>query len=485
MENALLTPDAEMIQDVLCMVFWVLIVGIAGRIVWLARSGKISLPPSRGVTILFVTLSLLVAGLAIDIGYSAPLSIMQDILPAQQTLEGWAGGKAVPQEDFKAHVKASLDHEQAAFSLGKMWDRLANEEREEYDSLQNRLSESAHPPFMVVLLIPFVSFLGVHGTFLALAFLSIGSLCIALALLRRGTGANLAPTWEILAFFFCLAWYPMYWVLRGGQPGLLLTGLIVIGWYSIRQDRPVWAGIAAGIATSLKIFPGLLLVYFLLRCRRAFWSGILTILALHLLTVATMGIQWHMDYLRTIGLIYNKYNGALDNWSLSGFLHRVGEGLGIQFLSTKPAFIIISLIVVGLMCWIVLGKRAGSSHGRDDLEFSLFVAAMPLLSPICWSHYFVVLLLPLAVLMNVFIRQDYGAWVITGWVALVVILAIPTPFMMSLRPLVERVSWRLSLLYLTIPSMALIGLLAGIGFLTLTSPRQQHSPFESPIAEMG
>ncbi len=460
---------AEMIQYFLAMVFWSLIVAIAGRSVWLARSGKIASPPSWGLTILFVTLSLLVVVLAIDMGYIAPLSIMQDIVPAQQTLEGETRAGVLPRADFKARIKAELDEEHVAFSLGKLWPRLAIEEEEEHN-IAEHLDDSAHPPFMVVFLIPFVSFLGVPGTFLAMALISIGFQCIALVLIQRGLGLNLAPTEKILVFFCCLAWYPMDWVLRGGQPNVLLMGLIVIGWYSIRQNHPRWAGIAVGIATSMKIFPGLLLLFFLLRHRRAFWSGTLTILVLHLLTVATMGIRWHKDYVRTIGRVYNAAGGSVLNYSLSGVLHRVSEVFGIQHLTTMPTLIVTSLIVVGVMCWVVLGERAGYSRiDRYDLEYSLFVAAMPLLSPICWFHYFVILLLPLAVLMNLVIRQNYGVWAVTGWVALVVALAVPDPFMQHLLPLIHGVNWRLSCLFPILPSIALIGLLVWIGFLTRTS----------------
>jgi uncharacterized membrane protein len=95
-------------------------------------------------------------------------------------------------------------------------------------------------------------------------------------------------------------------VVRAGQASALLGALIVIAWYCIQKDRPVWAGVSIGVASSLKLFPAVLLIYFLLRHRRAFLAGVATILAVNATTAAFCGLQSFPDYLQTAHFVAQK-----------------------------------------------------------------------------------------------------------------------------------------------------------------------------------
>jgi len=465
-----------MIQYTLNMTFWVVLLAMAGRGVWLARFGNSALSLGWRVTSVVATFSLLIVWLALHIGYVAPLAIMQDVVAAQQALQG----RPLPTTDLRPYVKSALEEEPTTVSLGAIWPRLGQEDQEEYNSVPKIISEQAHPPFMTLFVTPLVYFLGVHGTFLAMALLSIASLGVALVLLRRGMGLELTPTQKTLVIFLFLGWYPMFWVLRAGQSGALISGLIVLSWYCIRQRRPLWGGIALGIATSLKIVPVLLLVYFLLRHRRALLSGVLTIVLLNLFTVAFFGHQSYEDYFQTARFVADRYGRSLDNWSLLSALHRVSEGLGVSFLGSKPIYLGLSLAIVGGLCGMVLLKKgtSGFLSAHYDQEYSLFVAAMPLLSPICWSHYFVLLLLPLAVLAKVAIRQNASVWTASGFLALFMVLAVPADYSRHLVAFVQNISWRLGLLLLLLPSFALISIVIWIANLARALPEQRGLALE-------
>ena len=52
------------------------------------------------------------------------------------------------------------------------------------------------------------------------------------------------------------------------------------------------------------------------------------------------------------------------------------------------------LALIGVLAWVVRGE---ATSRQDDLTFSLAATAMLLVSPICWEHYLLLLLVPLAV----------------------------------------------------------------------------------------
>ena len=141
---------------------------------------------------------------------------------------------------------------------------------------------AGRPPFATLFIVPFVYFLGVHGSSLAFSLLSIGCLGISpRASLCREFQWNLTTSQKVLLSAVFLGRFPMFWVVRAGQWGGLLRALVVIGWYCVRWDRPIAGGLAVGIAASLKLFPALLLVYFFLRHRRGFVAGVGLIVALN------------------------------------------------------------------------------------------------------------------------------------------------------------------------------------------------------------
>ena len=77
-----------MIPSTLNMIFWLALVAIAALAVWRACVGENVLSVGWGVTSAMATVSLLLVGLALDMGYVAPFAVMQDIVAAQQALLG-------------------------------------------------------------------------------------------------------------------------------------------------------------------------------------------------------------------------------------------------------------------------------------------------------------------------------------------------------------------------------------------------------------
>lgn len=418
--------------------FWAAVLGLA--LVLLARRrGPVSAstPDLSRWTLVIAILG--IGALAADLfgmykGYVLPLDIMQDIVSAQELLEG----RSLYPPDMSKRIQESLDREPEPFSLSRWWPALREKELEAREEARTLHWVQAHPPFMTVFFTPFVMCLGVTGTIAALSLLSLIALFWSFTMLQRGLELSLSRRQSIMLVLAVLGWAPVANVLRTGQTGLLLTGLIIGGWSSLRRGRSTLAGVAIGVATCLKLFPALLLGYLLLRHRRAFLSAALTIAVLLTATGIIAGWDAYREHFATGHGVVEDYAARNNNLSLLGVVTRaVGSSTG-NLADAQAIFLAGAMLLIAAAAWLVFRSagKAGLTREQMDLEYSLFVALMPLLSPITWDHYLVILLLPLAVLgRRTLLSSSNGARI--AWLSLVVILAIPETTFYWMSPLVK------------------------------------------------
>ncbi len=175
--------------------------------------------------------------------------------------------------------------------------------------------------------------------------------------------------------------------------------MLTLSWYWLHKSRCVASGIALGVAVALKLFPALLLVYFLLRARLSCAAALLATLALNALCVLCFGFQSFVEYLRTAHLDAATHAAAFDNCSLYQVLTQASYILSAPLLRSLGFYAAVCVCLVGAACFAIVrrGPQPPPAHFAD-VAFSLFVVGSCSLSPLCWSHYFVLLLLPLAVL---------------------------------------------------------------------------------------
>lgn len=199
-----------------------------------------------------------------------------------------------------------------------------------------------------------------------------------------GPGANRRQlVWMWIAL---LAFFPTFTTVRLGQGALLFFLPAACVWWAARSGHTRCAGIALGLAVSLRSFGALLLFYFLLKrqWRLLFWAG-----AAYAATVAAslplVGIDAYRDWLQVMGGV----DIQARNWnaSLAGFFARL--------LPTEPALLATaacSLFWLALLTWLSWPRpQAQTDRRRNDLTFSLALALMLLLSPLGWMYYFPIL----------------------------------------------------------------------------------------------
>jgi hypothetical protein len=262
-----------------------------------------------------------------------------------------------------------------------------------------------HPPFDAVLfapltLLPYDVAVLVWSMLSSLLYLGIG------ATVLRQLRLPLAPHWRLLLLGLGLCWYPFQAHIALGQLSLLVVATLIGCWALLRQRRDALAGVLLGLACLIKVYPGVLLLYLLLRRRwRAASSAVVTGLAGLALTLLLVGLE---DMLRYFTQVTSQAAGdttfALINISLSGVFGRLfTDGPWISPMIDAPRLssfltLLSAFGLLALLAWRLW--RAPTTRLEDDRGFALTCLLMLLISPITWQHVFPVLILPLGLLLQ-------------------------------------------------------------------------------------
>ncbi len=310
------------------------------------------------------------------------------------------------------------------------------------DQLNDRRSHvvvNAHPPTSILLALPLAR-LDFGHAFLTWNLVSLAALAASLWIVQRQlkipfSAWSFAPLLALLLLCF-----PPWEQCRLGQLTLILLLLITGAWAAERSGWPRLAGMLLGAATCIKLFAGFLFIYYALPGRwKVVVSGLLTIAGLTALTAAILGVEAYRSYFLTVLPEIQWFRVGWNNNSLWGFWSRLfdpapehgrdrslSEPLIYSPILARVLSLVSSAVIVGILAWAVRrdekrlsaresrvpphpafgrplpegrGEDLRASHGlQKDLTFALAVTAMLLVSPICWEHYLLLMLAPLAII---------------------------------------------------------------------------------------
>jgi alpha-1,2-mannosyltransferase len=231
-----------------------------------------------------------------------------------------------------------------------------------------------YPPLVAYLFVPFA--LLPYGVAAPLYFvLLLAALVGALLVLQ-------VRDWR--CYGIVTLWYPTVACLGTGAVGPFLALLLAVSWR--HRGRPLVAASALSIALVAKLF--LWPVGLWLLATRRWRASVLTVaLASVELLVPFAPLGW--GGLRS----YQKLLVALDRvfGPVSFSANTLFRAFGASTALARTEVVALGVALVVLV--LVVGLRRGSDHGA----FAIALAAALLLSPIVWMHYYVLLVVPIAI----------------------------------------------------------------------------------------
>jgi len=233
----------------------------------------------------------------------------------------------------------------------------------------------------VLAVLPFALLPASTATWVWLA-LSVAMLVAGIAILPVRTTVR----WVTL-LLAGLSW-PVAYALKLGQVGPLLLLLFAVAWRWL--DRPIAVAGAGAIGAIAKIQPGIILAWALLTRRFVAVAAGLAILAV-VAAAATLvlgGIGVWQDYVALLRNVSDPITTP-HNFTPGATAYQAGLSAdlaaGIQVASTAAAAFAVAVAAV---------------RARPDSSLMVAVVASQLLSPVLWDHYAMLLLLPVAWLLE-------------------------------------------------------------------------------------
>lgn len=387
-----------------------------------------------------------------------------------------------------------------------------------------------YPPFAAVCLGAF-SLLGPTGMLVALILLNVLSVGVAIELSVRmvaGTG-NVSVWLRVIPAAICLFFLNDMFLL--GQPNLGLLCLVLGGLMLTRSDKPtnqILGGGLFALATAIKAFPAVVIVYLLWRRQ---WLAALSMVGFCVLffvavPVVVRGGDRSMGELKTWanGMLFRqgeKGHGqrpeqsvGFRNQSLFGVANRLlrpgnakaeetasggAEPLYVNVVDLSYRGAMIGAMTVagllGLGFVLVMPRKANSplearlltrlglagvalqperscqTRDTDAAEFGMLVILMTIGTPYAFGYYFVWLLFPLTVIVHHGLKGDRIAWgAVLGVAALFAASGL------------VAFKWYEPMAYGSLFWAAVVAL-AGCGWVMVRSRRaipEPHPPFPSP-----
>ena len=230
-----------------------------------------------------------------------------------------------------------------------------------------------YPPLLAYLVIPFTILPETVAS--VLAVLVVAALLVATLVVLEVR--------DLRCYAATFLWAPTTNVLHTASSSILLAFAAALAWKYRATVLPLAAAVGLAVATKIILWP---LLVWTLATRRLRPSWLAALIG----GVVTLGL-WSLlefDGLKRYPAMLNRLTTleAEDSYSLVGAFMELGMGAG-------SARILASAVGVLLLVVCVVSAR----RGDDFRSFTLALAAALAFSPIIWLHYFVLLLVPLAI----------------------------------------------------------------------------------------
>ncbi len=254
-----------------------------------------------------------------------------------------------------------------------------------------------------------------------------------------------------------------------GQTALMIVALLVWSLWLFEKRRDWAAGAVLAVAASVKLFPIVLVGWFLLKRRFRVLGGVVIGLVVCEVVIpsAVFGLRQNWELHRAflgrsaagqsvLALAAGDSDKmAFSNQSLPVVMRRLllpvdagrhydGEGFrvnavdmggrefsvaGVRLTAVQVAVV---LILAGLVCAAVFATRraaAGLSEERVRFEYGAWLVLSMLLSPVLWTFYFLLCFLPLALVASYVARRRAGSGGSSPMIMVLLVWGVATPLL--------------------------------------------------------
>jgi len=233
---------------------------------------------------------------------------------------------------------------------------------------------------------------------------------------RHGVSPLLA---SLVTFGLIVAFSPIQREIFYGQASIFCATLTVLAMWLDKRSRAVLSGVAAGVATIIKIYPGVVLAGYLLNRRwTAFSAGVVAMILIAAASIASYGIADWLSFIRvhlaegaSAGILYaDPSRGYLEapNYSLTQVLYLLAHSLGLEW---SPAalghFSRIALFAGGIAFLLAFRKELAATRSLLAWCHAIFLFFLPS-SIVFWNHVFVFYLPGLVLTGAVLLEQPRG-----------------------------------------------------------------------------
>ena len=196
---------------------------------------------------------------------------------------------------------------------------------------------------------------------------------------------------------------PLADTLAFGQIDLALLLILTLALWALQKERDLAAGVLVALGTLFKIYPVLLLAFFVVKRRWWALAGFaLGMLAFNAIAIAVMGWEMHRIYLTEVLPKIGGTTSWVENQTIFGFLSRLIAPPTEAAIFYNRTITLLAELLAGaaalFACALALRPaRPGST--THALQYSLFPLLMVLIVPAAWMHYETLLFIPFAALL--------------------------------------------------------------------------------------
>jgi hypothetical protein len=242
-----------------------------------------------------------------------------------------------------------------------------------------------YPPFLALVVTPLAA---VFEDFRAAMVIwsAMGLIVLAAAVWSIGRREGMRDTALVVPAAAAIALPAVGFELVMGNVHLLLVGLFAIAWLGVRsgtRNGELVAGASVGICLLIKVFPVLLILWFMLTRRYvAAVAGVATAVVLVAVTIPAVGLQPWLDYPRVLANI----GPPAELWSSIAPASLLAEFVGFTL-----ARLIVVVLGLALLVWSALRQPAA-------ISYAVAIMVSLLVVPTMYIHYLGVAVVPLLLL---------------------------------------------------------------------------------------